>query len=72
MTALPGAEVYDDPVFFTGYQRMRDGRTGLNEELERPALARLLGPVRSAATCSNSAAVTAPWPASWPRPAPTR
>jgi SAM-dependent methyltransferase len=46
MTALPGAEVYDDPVFFAGYQRMRAAQTGLNEELEQPALARLLGPVR--------------------------
>jgi len=35
MTALPGAEVYDDPVFFAGYQRMRAAQTGLNEELEQ-------------------------------------
>jgi len=33
---------YDDPVFFGRYQQMRLERSGLNEDLEQPALARLL------------------------------
>jgi SAM-dependent methyltransferase len=40
--ARPGRDLYDDPVFFAGYQRLRAGRAGLNEELEQPALARRL------------------------------
>ncbi|MDF3290703.1 class I SAM-dependent methyltransferase [Streptomyces silvisoli] len=34
--------LYDDPAFFTAYQRMRAAGSGLNEELEQPALRRLL------------------------------
>lgn len=33
---------YDDPVFFGRYQTMRQRREGLNEELEQPAIIRLL------------------------------
>ena len=38
----PVTATYDDPVFFGRYQAMREDRAGLNEELEQPALARLL------------------------------
>jgi len=41
VAGLTAAE-YDDPVFFCGYQAMRRHRAGLNEQLEQPALARLL------------------------------
>jgi SAM-dependent methyltransferase len=34
----PAQNVYDDPVFFEGYERLRQSRTGLNEVLEQPAL----------------------------------
>lgn len=34
--------LYDDPAFFDAYQRMRAAGSGLNEELEQPALRRLL------------------------------
>src|SRR5215469_2842141 len=44
----PVRYVYDDPAFFSRYQRMRQGRTGLNEELEQPAITRLLPAVASA------------------------
>jgi ubiquinone/menaquinone biosynthesis C-methylase UbiE len=43
--ALPGRILYDDPAFFAGYQHLRTTGAGLNEELEQPALARLLLPV---------------------------
>jgi SAM-dependent methyltransferase len=33
---------YDDPVFFSRYRQMRLRRSGLNEDLEQPALVRLL------------------------------
>jgi ubiquinone/menaquinone biosynthesis C-methylase UbiE len=46
--ALPGRILYDDPVFFAGYQQLRAAGAGLNEELEQPALARLLLPVSGA------------------------
>jgi 2-polyprenyl-3-methyl-5-hydroxy-6-metoxy-1,4-benzoquinol methylase len=38
----PGSGIYDDPTFFDRYQRMRQRRTGLYEDLEQPALTRLL------------------------------
>jgi SAM-dependent methyltransferase len=44
----PGSGLYDDPSFFTQYQLMRTARAGLNDELEQPALARLLSPVHGA------------------------
>jgi ubiquinone/menaquinone biosynthesis C-methylase UbiE len=47
-SALPGRDLYDDPSFFAQYQRMRADRTGLNDELEQPALARMLRPVHGA------------------------
>jgi SAM-dependent methyltransferase len=34
--------LYDDPAFFERYQAMRQRGTGLNEDLERPAITRLL------------------------------
>jgi SAM-dependent methyltransferase len=39
---------YDDPVFFSQYRQMRLKRSGLNEALEQPALARLLPQVTGA------------------------
>jgi SAM-dependent methyltransferase len=45
---LAGRDLYDDPAFFGRYQRLRADCAGLNEELEQPALARLLPPVRGA------------------------
>jgi ubiquinone/menaquinone biosynthesis C-methylase UbiE len=39
---------YDDPAFFARYQTMRRHGAGLNEELEQPALARLLPSVADA------------------------
>jgi ubiquinone/menaquinone biosynthesis C-methylase UbiE len=47
-SALPGSHLYDDPSFFSEYQLMRAARTGLNDELEQPALARMLLPVHGA------------------------
>jgi SAM-dependent methyltransferase len=44
----PGRYLYDDPAFFGRYQRMRQQGAGLNEELEQPALTRLLPPVAGA------------------------
>jgi SAM-dependent methyltransferase len=44
---MTGAQ-YDDPVFFSRYRQMRLQRSGLNEALEQPALARLLPPVTGA------------------------
>ena len=38
----PAQNVYDDPVFFEGYERLRRSRTGLNEVLEQPALRSML------------------------------
>jgi SAM-dependent methyltransferase len=38
----PGSCVYDDPAFFDRYQQLRQRGTGLNEDLEQPALTRLL------------------------------
>ena len=46
--ALPGSDLYDDPSFFAQYQLMRATRAGLNEELEQPALARMLPPMHGA------------------------
>jgi SAM-dependent methyltransferase len=40
--------VYDDPAFFDRYQRMRRDGAGLNEELEQPAVTRLLTSVAGA------------------------
>ena len=40
--------INDDPAFFSRYQRMRQGRAGLSEELEQPAITRLLPAVSSA------------------------
>lgn len=34
--------IYDDPKFFEGYERLRQSRTGLNEVLEQPALRSVL------------------------------
>jgi hypothetical protein len=30
--------LYDDPAFFARYQEMRERGTGLNEDLEQPAI----------------------------------
>ena len=35
-------DIYDDPDFFVGYERLRRTRAGLNEVLEQPALRSLL------------------------------
>lgn len=43
--ALSSRDLYDDPEFFAGYQHLRTTGAGLNEELEQPALGRLLLPV---------------------------
>jgi SAM-dependent methyltransferase len=47
---MTGAQdvLYDDPAFFERYQQMRQRGAGLNEELERPALLRLLPDVAGA------------------------
>lgn len=37
--------IYDDPVFFESYQRLRRSGTGLNDALEQPALWSLLPPL---------------------------
>ncbi|MFI9273455.1 class I SAM-dependent methyltransferase [Kitasatospora sp. NPDC052896] len=42
MSGGVGEVLYDDPGFFARYQRMRADRAGLNEDLEQPALARML------------------------------
>jgi len=34
--------IYDDPQFFEGYQKLRDGDTGLNGAVEEPAIRSLL------------------------------
>jgi hypothetical protein len=47
-SARPGSDLYDDPSFFARYQHMRAAGAGLNDELEQPALARLLLPVHGA------------------------
>lgn len=38
----PGSGAYDDPAFSDRYQQMRQRGTGLNEDLEQPALSRML------------------------------
>jgi len=41
---LPESQnIYDDPVFFAGYKNLRDEGSGLNDNLEQPALWSLLG-----------------------------
>jgi ubiquinone/menaquinone biosynthesis C-methylase UbiE len=45
---LAGRDLYDDPAFFDRYQGLREARAGLNDELEQPALARLLPPLGGA------------------------
>jgi SAM-dependent methyltransferase len=47
---MTGAEdfLYDDPAFFERYQEMRQRGAGLNEDLERPAIIRLLPDVAGA------------------------
>jgi 2-polyprenyl-3-methyl-5-hydroxy-6-metoxy-1,4-benzoquinol methylase len=47
---MTGAEdsLYDDAAFFERYQDMRQRGAGLNEELERPAIIRLLPDVADA------------------------
>lgn len=44
----PQRYLYDDPEFFGRYQQLRRREAGLNEELEQPALTRLLPPVAGA------------------------
>ncbi len=39
---MQGSDLYDDPDFLAGYQRMRRDKLGLNDELEIPAMAALL------------------------------
>jgi hypothetical protein len=39
---LAGRDLYDDPAFFDRYQGLRAARSGLNDELEQPAVARML------------------------------
>jgi SAM-dependent methyltransferase len=46
---LAGRDLYDDPVFFDRYQDLRGAGAGLNDEVERPALARLLPALSGAA-----------------------
>ncbi|WBQ08656.1 class I SAM-dependent methyltransferase [Kribbella sp. CA-293567] len=41
---MKGADLYDDPDFLAGYQRLRREGLGLNDELEIPAMAALLPP----------------------------
>jgi SAM-dependent methyltransferase len=43
---IAGCDLYDEPAFFARYQRLRAAGSGLNEELEQPALARMLPEVR--------------------------
>lgn len=38
----PAQNVYDDPSFFEGYEKLRRTATGLNEVLEQPALRSML------------------------------
>jgi SAM-dependent methyltransferase len=45
---LSGSDLYDDPSFFAQYQRLRAAHAGLNDELEQPALARMLPPMAGA------------------------
>lgn len=45
---LAGPVLYDDPAFFARYRDLRAAGDGLNEDLERPALAALLPDVRGA------------------------
>jgi SAM-dependent methyltransferase len=45
---LAGSDLYDDQVFFTRYQQMREAGQGLNETVEQPALRRLLPCVQDA------------------------
>lgn len=40
--------LYDDPVFFARYQEMRKRGTGLNDDVEQPAITRLLPDVADA------------------------
>lgn len=44
----PAGHLYDDPDFFARYQKMRHHGEGLNEDLEQPALARLLTSIAGA------------------------
>jgi SAM-dependent methyltransferase len=46
---LAGRDLYDDPVFFGRYQDLRAAGAGLNDDVERPALARRLPALRGAA-----------------------
>ncbi|MFI6680062.1 class I SAM-dependent methyltransferase [Kribbella sp. NPDC050470] len=43
--AVNGAELYDDPVFLSGYRELRRDGLGLNDELEIPAMNAVLPPV---------------------------
>jgi len=45
---MTSIEPYDDPVFFERYQTMRQRGAGLNEDLEQPAIIRLLPSVADA------------------------
>ena len=47
MTTPPSIQ-YDDPAFFRRYQTMRQRAAGLNEDLEQPAMARMLPGVAGA------------------------
>lgn len=40
--AVKGNELYDDPVFLSGYRRLRRDGLGLNDELEIPAMTAVL------------------------------
>ncbi len=40
--------IYDDEVFFAGYQAMRDARSGINEAVKQPAFLALLPPLDDA------------------------
>lgn len=40
---IKAQNIYDDPVFFAGYKKLRDTGSGLNENLEQPALWSLVG-----------------------------
>ena len=42
-TLRESQNIYDNPEFFAGYKKLRDGGGALNETLEQPALWSLVG-----------------------------
>ena len=39
---MPNQNIYNDPLFFKGYSRLRWGETGLNKVMEEPAIRSLM------------------------------